>query len=58
MERQEGIFIDILRDGVACRGSSRHEARLVLEVRFNQMVDQIVREVGSPDREIIHSDVT
>src|SRR5712691_3161422 len=56
VERQEGIFIDVLREGLACCRMSFQKARLVLVNRFNQLVDQIVREIGSPDRKIIHSD--
>ena len=56
MERQEGVFIRVLREGLACSRMSFQKARLVLEDRFDQLVDQIVREIGSPDREIIHSD--
>ena len=32
------------------------KARLVLEDCFDQLVDEIVGEVGSPDGEIVHSD--
>ena len=33
-----------------------YKARLVLEHCFDQLVDQIIRELGSPDRKIVHSD--
>src|SRR3984893_9424264 len=56
MKRQEGILHDVLWEGVACCQSSFHKAGLVLEGCFDQLVDQIVREIGSPDYKIRHSD--
>ena len=56
MERQEGILQDVLWNGFACRSMGFHEARLVLVHRFDELMNQIVREIGSPDRKIIHSD--
>ena len=56
MERQEGIFHHVLWEGVARCRRSFHKARLVLEGCFDQLVDQIVREIGAPDYKIRHSD--
>src|SRR5450830_250159 len=42
MERHEGIFHYVLREGLACSRSSFHKARHVLENCFDQLVDQIV----------------
>jgi hypothetical protein len=50
MERQERILIYVPRDGLACGRMSFQQARLVLEDRLDQLVDQTVREIGSRDR--------
>src|SRR5271165_2149198 len=54
VERQEGVLLRILWDGLMCRRASFHEARLVLENGFDQLVDQIIGEIGSADGEIVH----
>ena len=56
MERQEGIFHHILWDGLACCRGRFHKARLVFEDCFDELIHQVVREIGSPDRKIVHSD--
>jgi hypothetical protein len=56
MERHEGVLIRVLRKGLACSWSSFHKARLVLEDRFDELIHQIVGEIGSPDRKILYPD--
>jgi hypothetical protein len=56
MERQEGILIGVLRKGLACRRMGLHKPRLVLKDGFDQLVDQIVGEISSPDCKIVHSE--
>jgi hypothetical protein len=56
MERQECVFIHVLRQRLACDRMSLLKTRLALENCFDQLVDQFIREVGSPDPKIIHSD--
>src|SRR5437879_4894100 len=53
MERQEGIFHRILRDGLACGRSRFNKARLVLEDCFDQLVGQIFRKIRAANREIV-----
>src|SRR5262249_22600274 len=56
VEWQEGVLIHVLREGVACSRMSFHKARLVLEHCFDELIHQIVREIGPSDGEIIYPD--
>src|SRR5262245_4611372 len=53
VERQEGVLVDVLWNGLACRGMKLQKARLVLENRFDESVGKVVRQIGAPDREIV-----
>src|ERR1700730_4749440 len=55
MKRHEGVLIRVLRKGLACSWTSFHKARLVFENCFDELIYQIVREIGSSDHKIIHS---
>ena len=42
------MFYRCSAGGSRCRRRSFHKVWLVLEGRFNELIDQIVREIGSP----------
>src|SRR5262249_30470814 len=55
MERQEVVFIDVLRNRLICGGMGLYKPGLIVEDDLDEVMYQIFGKIGARDRKIVHS---